>query len=40
MGKRISGHDFRDDPMSRRIERVVADLLARVNVVTPVDSMC
>jgi hypothetical protein len=37
MGKRVSVHDFRDDPMFRRIERVVADLLARGNVVTPVD---
>jgi hypothetical protein len=37
MGKRISAHDFRDDPMFQRIERVVADLLARGNVVTPVD---
>jgi hypothetical protein len=37
MGRRVSVHDFRDDPMFRRIERVVADLLARGNVVTPVD---
>ena len=37
MGKRVSAHDFRDDPMFRRIERVVADLLARGVVVTPVD---
>jgi len=37
MGKRVSVHDFQEDPMFRRIERVVADLLARGNVVTPVD---
>jgi hypothetical protein len=37
MGKRVSAHDFRDDPMFQRIERVVADLLARGDVVTPVD---
>ena len=34
---RVSVHDFRDDPMFRRIERVVAELLARGNVVAPVD---
>jgi hypothetical protein len=33
---RISVDDFRGDPMFRRVERVVADLLARGNVVTPV----
>jgi hypothetical protein len=37
MGKRVSVHDFHDDPMFRRIERVVADLLVSGNVVTPVD---
>jgi hypothetical protein len=37
MGKRVSVRDFRDDPMFPRIERVVADLLATGNVVTPVD---
>jgi hypothetical protein len=37
MGKRISIRDFRNDPMFPRIERVVADLLATGNVVTPVD---
>ena len=37
MGKRVSVHDFRADPMFRRVERVVADLLARGNVVTSVD---
>jgi hypothetical protein len=37
MGKLVSVHDFRDDPMFRRIERVVGDLIARGNVVTPVD---
>jgi hypothetical protein len=37
MGKRISVHDFRDDPMFPRIESVVAGLLATGNVVTPVD---
>jgi hypothetical protein len=35
--KRVSVGNFRDDPMFRRIERVVADLLAKGNVVTPVD---
>ena len=39
MGKRVSVRDFRDDPMFRRIERVVADLLATGNVVTPVDML-
>ena len=34
---RISVGNFRDDPMFRRIARVVADLLAKTNVVTPVD---
>jgi len=34
---RISVGNFRNDPMFRRIERVVADLLAKGNVVTPVD---
>jgi hypothetical protein len=37
MGKRISVHGFRCDRIFRRIERVVADLLATGNVVTPVD---
>jgi hypothetical protein len=37
MGKRVSVRDFRDDPMFPRIERVVADVLATGNVVTPVD---
>jgi len=32
---RVSVGNFRDDPMFRRIERVVADLLAKGNVVTP-----
>ena len=34
---RVSAANFRDDPMFRRIERVVADLLAKGNAVTPVD---
>ena len=34
---RVSVGNFRDDPMFRRVERVVADLLAKGNVVTPVD---
>ena len=34
---RVSVHDFHNDPMFRRIERVVAELLARGNVVAPVD---
>jgi hypothetical protein len=37
MGKRVPVHDFRGDSMSPRIERVVADLLAKGNVVTPVE---
>ena len=34
---RVSVHDFHNDPMFRRIECVVAELLARGNVVAPVD---
>ena len=34
---RVSVHDFHNDPMYRRIECVVAELLARGNVVAPVD---
>jgi hypothetical protein len=34
---RVSARNFRDDRMFPRIERVVADLLAEGNVVTPVD---
>ena len=34
---RVSVHDFHNDPMFGRIERVVAELLARGNVVAPVD---
>ena len=37
LGKRVSVDGFRGDPMFPRIERVVADLLAKGNVVTPVD---
>jgi hypothetical protein len=33
----VSARNFRHDPMFRRIERVVADLLAEGNAVTPVD---
>jgi hypothetical protein len=32
---RVTVGNFRDDPMFRSIERVVADLLAKGNVVTP-----
>ena len=34
---RVSVHDFHNDPMFRRVERVVAELLTRGNVVAPVD---
>ena len=34
---RVSVHDFHNDPMFRRIKCVVAELLARGNVVAPVD---
>jgi len=34
---RVSVHKFRDDPMFPRIERVVAELLAKSGVVAPVD---
>ena len=34
---RVSVHNFRDDPMFLRIECVVAELLAKGNVVAPVD---
>jgi hypothetical protein len=34
---RVSVHNFRDDPMFQRIERVVAKLLATGKAVTPVD---
>jgi hypothetical protein len=34
---RVSVHNFRDDPMFQRIECVVAELLAKGNVVAPVD---
>ena len=34
---RVSVDDFRNDPMFRRIECVVADLLTKGNVVAPVD---
>ena len=34
---RVSVHDFHNDPMFRRIECVVAELLTKGNVVAPVD---
>jgi len=34
---RVSVGNFRNDPMFPRIERVVADLLAKGNVVAPID---
>ena len=37
LGERVSVDAFRRDPMFPRIEGVVADLLAKGNVVTPVD---
>jgi hypothetical protein len=37
LGKRVSVDGFLGDPMFPRIKRVVADLLAKGNVVTPVD---
>ena len=35
--KKVSVDNFRSDPMFPRIERAVAELLAKGNVVTPVD---
>jgi len=37
LAERVSVEDFRNDPMFRRIECVVAELLTRGNVVAPVD---
>jgi hypothetical protein len=37
LAERVSVEDFRNDPMFRRIEYVVAELLTRGNVVAPVD---